>query len=733
MAARPRFHPRVCAARDVHGSRARAIVATLAVVVASATAACGASSEPTPNESAADAAAPSLTYAPRTGAGSALTPGPALLFAEAGAAAPALLTPPSAIGASALTDLAGLPFLRADEQARHASSYDRSGGNADYGNAYGVDADGNWILLDARGPGCVYRMWFTGFDAKDTVNFTFDDEATPRLSVPLIDLFDGKQPPFTAPLAIDATVSSGGYVSYVPLPFATSLRITVTPDKNLYDNIDYHAFPATAQIATWTGSEDLSAARALWDTATAAEAPAEPAPGAASTAISFDLDPEEVRALYDVDGPGELSAIELRVPGMAPTPEVDAGPDGGAFTPGPGPTADLLNQLWVSIAWDNETPPSVLAPIGSLFALGDLGTGVSGGLMAGLRPDGTLYLDFPMPFAHHAHVAIANRGLAKVEGLTARVEQRPFPFGFDGVGTFAVDYRKQVSLTGSDLTLLDTAGAGKVVGVVFTEVHAICPSCLPRVYLEGDERVLIDGARTPVVLGTGTEDFFNGGFYFNRGPFARPTHGNVAHVASPSMDAVAAYRFFVSDAIPFRSHARLSIQHGPIDNEDTVASSLVYYYRQPRPWLVPADTLVVGDVLSEAAHGYQSTDSTWSGVFTSTWEGEFCIDSLTSSGRAQMGSSKFTLKVDPANDGVVLRRLLNQGTGNQRAQVYVNGALAGEWLTAGSNFNHSWREDDFSIPASMTAGASSLAIEVRFVSSDIDWNEFGYEAYSLLP
>jgi hypothetical protein len=645
-------------------------------------------------------------------------------------AVPPWFAPPSIPGAAMLTDFAGLPLLRPDEHARHASSYDRSGGDVDFGNAYGVDADKNWILLDTRGPGCVYRMWFTGFDGADVIEMYFDDETVPRVVMPLADLFSGKRAPFTAPLVGDATISSGGYFTYVPLPFAKSLRITVTPDANLYDNIDFHALPSSAQVTTWTGAEDLSAARAVW--ASAGTNPNGAFDGAAVTS-GFDLAPGQAQTLFDGAGPGELTAIELRIPGLVRPPEVDAGVDGGAVSPGPGAMADVLAQLWVEMAWDEESPPSVVAPVGSLFALGDLGAGPSGGLMAGLRADGTLYLDFPMPFTRCAHVALTNRGATPIAGLWAGVEPRAFPFAFDQAGTFAVDYRTQTSVSGSDLTLLDTAGSGKLVGVVLTETKPTCASCFPRTYLEGDERVLVDEARTPVVLGTGTEDFFNGGFYFNRGPFGLPTHGNVAHVASPALDATSAYRFFLGDAIDFRSHLRLSLQHGPVDTDSVVASSLVYYYRQPRARLVAADALVVGDATSEAGHQYQSTGSTWQGAFTATWEGEFSVSRLTSTGRSQMGSSQFVMHVDPANAGVVLRRLLNQGTGNQRAQVFVNGVLAGDWLTAGANLNHAWREDDFPIPAAMTEGASSLAIEIRFVSSDLDWTEFEYETYSLLP
>jgi hypothetical protein len=91
------------------------------------------------------------------------------------------------------------------------------------------------------------------------------------------------------------------------------------------------------------------------------------------------------------------------------------------------------------------------------------------------------------------------------------------------------------------------------------------------------------------------------------------------------------------------------------------------------------------------------------------------------------------VQVDPNNQGVILRRLLNQTTANQRARVLVNGILVRDWLDAGGNPIHAWREEDLAIPASLSAGKSSLSIDVEFVSSDYDWSEFGYEVYSQLP
>ena len=638
-----------------------------------------------------------------------------------------LPAPPESIGAGALTDVGGLPFLRLDEQSRHASSYDRSGGNVDWGNVYGTDAAGDSILLDTRGPGCVYRMWVTGFADADQIKVYFDDETVPRIAMTLSQLFSGQAPPFTAPLVGGAATSSGGFFSYLPLPFAKSVRITATPDGGLYFNIDFHALPAGVPVTTWTGSEDLSLARAVWSAA-GSEPAGDPVYGPSTgTESTFDLAPMQNQVLFDGAGPGELSAFELRIPGVVPALP-DGGADGGALA-----TANVLNDLWVAMTWDDDASPSVSAPVGSLFALGDLGAGVSSGLMAGMRPDGTLYLYFPMPFAARAQVTIMNRGSTSATGLWARVEQRPFPFSFDQVGTFAAEYHAGTSTPGADLTLLDTTGSGKVVGAVVSEARAACSQCVVRDYLEGDEHILVDGARTPVVLGTGTEDFFNGGFYFNHGPFGLSSHGNGAHSATSSYDATAAYRFFVSDPIAFRDHVRVSLQHGPIDDDDVVASSLVYYYRQSRSRLEASDSFVVGDSAGEASHAYRTTNPTWSGSFKSTWEGEFSSDAFTSTGRANKGSTSFVMQIDPANCGVILRRLLDQAAGNQRASVFANGVLVGDWLTAGSNLAHAWREDDFAIPGSMTAGETAIAIEIRFVSSDVDWTEFEYEAFSEVP
>jgi len=88
----------------------------------------------------------------------------------------------------------------------------------------------------------------------------------------------------------------------------------------------------------------------------------------------------------------------------------------------------------------------------------------------------------------------------------------------------------------------------------------------PFGFLEGDEMIFVDGEMTPSIVGTGTEDYFGGGFYFENGPIAAPYHGVL--IKDEALARVSAYRWHVEDAMPFARAIRVTIEHGSQnDNE----------------------------------------------------------------------------------------------------------------------------------------------------------------------
>jgi len=121
--------------------------------------------------------------------------------------------------------------------------------------------------------------------------------------------------------------------------------------------------------------------------------------------------------------------------------------------------------------------------------------------------------------------------------------------------------------------------------------------------------------------------------------------------------------------------------------------------------------------------------ATWSGERSHSYEGVHA-DVIGDTGRAHIGCSQFVMTIQPANEGVLLRRQLDFGIGNQNAEVFVDGSRVGTWYRAGSN-SRRWRDDDFMIPAAFTKGKNKITIRVALVSSDSDWNEFTYGVYSL--
>jgi hypothetical protein len=102
---------------------------------------------------------------------------------------------------------------------------------------------------------------------------------------------------------------------------------------------------------------------------------------------------------------------------------------------------------------------------------------------------------------------------------------------------------------------------------------------------------------------------------------------------------------------------------------------------------------------------------------------------VTDDGRAFAGgggSSRFTVTIDPANTGVRLTRRLDAGIAMQTASITVNETMAGSWPPLPLEPIYRWKDQSFDIPPRLTAGRGSITITNRFVSSELDFNEFTY-------
>ncbi|MEU4477854.1 DUF2961 domain-containing protein [Micromonospora sp. NPDC023966] len=252
-----------------------------------------------------------------------------------------------------------------------------------------------------------------------------------------------------------------------------------------------------------------------------------------------------------------------------------------------------------------------------------------------------------------------------------------------------------------------------------------------RSYLEGDERVTVDGSRSPAIHGTGTEDFYEGGWYFNRGTFSAPLTGNPAHEPGTNgcpKDCDSLYRYFVADSMPFSRSMDFAIEHGPENDVPARYTSPTFWYGRDDYALRASDVLDVGDPVDEAAHRY--TGGAAPEQLTSTFEGDD-ETRLSDDGRASDGPVEFRLKLDGrAEQGALLRRLSDQAQAGQSVDVIVDGEPAGVWYQPLSNRTHRWLNDEFEIPAALTLGKMTIRVRLVPIDGAPAWHAARYEAFA---
>ncbi len=633
------------------------------------------------------------------------------------------------VGLAAIAAFDSYPLLLPGTQARYLSSFDRTGGNDDgfdgtYSALY-VDERGEHVLFDEKGPGAVYTMWFTsrenGWAALGfgRLRFYFDDEPTPRLEIDADDLFSGRRPPFEPPFAFHSFTSSGGYVSYLPFPFARRLKITSERRVGFY-NIYFHTVSTDQHVTSWTGREDRAIVSAMWN---APGRDPKPAADAEVRAGTFDLpgpsmpDGEmtpSVTRVFEHEGVGTIASI--RINPLFPL------------------TAYQLNHITLRMFWDDDAEPSVEVPLGSFFGSG-LGETSVRAVPLGMSPSGEYYCYLPMPFWKRARIELVNENADAVPKIWWEVRLEPdrgrYPQAASGY--FKATYRKEwPTRQGSDYQILDVRGRGIYVGQVMT-VEPVRAEV--KRWWEGDLRVFVDARRQPAFHGTGHEDEYLGGWSneWLMNPYSLPMHGepatrNLTQVDFQWSAATTVYRFFVA-GVPYQSRFVISTEHGVDNAVPAMYSSVAYYYAQSRA-MEKADEVDVGDARDETRHRYSARPASQVERLAARFEGTTDSSELADTGRRVGESSRFTMATGGAHTALRLRRLFDQSV-RQEAEVWIDGMLAGVWYTATTNTHRRWAEADFLLPPTLTTGKSSLDVELRVRQGP--WSEYRYELWAIRP
>ncbi|MFC4858594.1 DUF2961 domain-containing protein [Actinophytocola glycyrrhizae] len=615
-----------------------------------------------------------------------------------------------------------LPDLAGGSQTKQFSSFARNGTNDDgfVGRYSCLRTNGpGCVLAEERGAGEIQSIWFTRDEGNvsATGNIRIVLDGVTVLDASLQRVVNGDfGAPFVFPLVTNADQTSGGVTIKVPMPYRSSMLVTTTSNPLFY-HVGYREFADADGVTRFNPADPANDVISLLRNA-GRQDPKPAQPGAATVGATVSPGAGGAATIATLAGPGAVTAVRVRVPDHLATEANLAG-------------------LRLRGTFDGRS--TVDAPLGEFFGAG-LGEREVRSLMFSMdaAAGGWYSAWWMMPYANSATLSIANTTGATVSGIRTEVTYAPngkwaTELAVSGnAGYFTTQSRAGTTTQARDWVVADQPGRGRLVGVTQVVRNSVAGGN-ERGYLEGDERIQVDGSLTPQIYGTGTEDFYESGWYFNRGEYSGVFTGNTGHRVRTSTCAVecdSMYRLQIGDAVSYSTGLRFGIEHGAQNDMPVAESTTAFLYTKPQLAGRTTDTIVVGDAGSRTAHSYTESGAASQYGLTSVYEGDDDHIGVTGQVRSTGGAISFRLAVDPGNQGVRLRRTSDQNAAYQSAAVTVDGAAAGTWVQALGNQSQRWLDDDFTVPSALTAGKS--AITVRLVPSGPQWTANRYAAVNLV-
>ncbi len=234
---------------------------------------------------------------------------------------------------------------------------------------------------------------------------------------------------------------------------------------------------------------------------------------------------------------------------------------------GPG----VVNHIWLTVAaneygwprllrlrvyYDRSAVPSVDAPIGDFFGVGHgIERPLNSLLVRNSSAGRSRNSYWPMPFQKSIKITVTNEGRRRVANLYYHVDWAKYRSLPASTPYFHARYRQALpTKLGAPYEILRTRGRGHYVGTVLSVVQN-----QPGWFGEGDDFFYVDGKAKANIEGTGTEDYFNDAWSLRVGD--GPNYGVTVADGTDLGSRMTAYRWHVSDPIPFTRQLRFDMEH----------------------------------------------------------------------------------------------------------------------------------------------------------------------------
>lgn len=268
---------------------------------------------------------------------------------------------------------------------------------------------------------------------------------------------------------------------------------------------------------------------------------------------------------------------------------------------GPG----AIQQIWMTptgnwnysiirFYWDDEKTPSIEAPVGAFFGMGWNQFSPLNSLPVTVNPGSAFNCFWKMPFRKKCKITMENINPSEKMTLYYQVNYILTDVG-DDEAYFHAQYRRSNPTKGSIHTIIDgIKGKGQYVGT-YMGVGVNNNGW----WGEGEIKFFIDGDKEyATIVGTGTEDYFNGSYNFENQVTHQYQEFSTAYaglhqVIRPdgmyrAQQRFGMYRWHIMDPIRFDGDLKVTIQdlgwrHGGryLPQQSDIISVAYWYQREP--------------------------------------------------------------------------------------------------------------------------------------------------------
>jgi len=430
-------------------------------------------------------------------------------------------------------------FPQQNFSTKHASSYDRSSTSPSEKNWFHnwdmnqweaieeTDNGKEYVLMDENTPGAITHFWMTGAGenrGQGTLRIYIDGNKTPVISQ-TIRSFVGENKEIGYPLSCsvspETTADERGHNLYLPIPYATSCKITYQSDlikegnpwetksEILYYNIDYRAYEKGTIIESFTNTSIeenkdiiLKTNQMLLDGRFRKE----------EGKIEVDdfqirLTPGEELVISKKGVGAAIQQLNMRIQEDNPT--------------------QSLRSIIVKCTFDDEE--TVWAPLGDFFGAGYRIDAFETRYNK-VSVDGNLTSKWMMPFMESCKITLENIGETTV-AVSGSLQFSSYKWTEQSMHFHTSWHQYTKVNTGvpknmlggegiKDVNFVTLKGKGVYVGDVLTLFNDNLPlgktSWIKEEgtfnycwWGEGDEKIYIDGEKFPSHFGIGTEDYYN--------------------------------------------------------------------------------------------------------------------------------------------------------------------------------------------------------------------------------